>query len=228
MKRSTLTTAAGVCGVLTALCFVGGAALMIWSGVGGLIPDTGQSAVEWIDDVNDANDAFFGGAWLVIAGGLFGLVALVGFWRPLRDTAEVLILAPILAVAGMTLVTISHLLGIAMAYELVPGYVDGSRTTKDSLAVTTDTLASLAHVLNYVGSLLVFGVVVALYAWAILKTRILPRWIGWFGVITAVFAGWLGAAAPASRQLQDATFIGLVAFFIWIAAMGFAVLRRAP
>ena len=73
-----------------------------------------------------------------------------------------------------------------------------------------------------------FGVVVALYAWAILKTKILPRWIGWFGVITAVFAGWLGAAAPASRQLQDATFIGLVAFFIWIAAMGIAILRRAP
>ena len=161
MKRSTLTTAAGVCGVLTALCFVGGAALMIWSGVDGLIPDTGQSAIDWIDDVNGANDAFFGGAWLVVAGGLFGLVALVGFWRPLRDTAEMLILAPILAVVGMTMITVSHLLAIAMAYELVPGYVEGSRTTKDSLAVTTDTLASFAHVVNYVGGLVVFGVVVA-------------------------------------------------------------------
>ena len=228
MKRSTLTTAAGVCGVLTALCFVGGAALMIWSGVDGLIPDTGQSAIDWIDDVNGANDAFFGGAWLVVAGGLFGLVALVGFWRPLRDAGEMLILAPTLAVAGMTLITLSHLLGIAMAYELVPGYVDGNRTTRDSLAVTTDTLVETARLLNYVGGVLVFGVVVALYAWAVLKTKVLPRWIGWVGVVTAVFAGWLGAASPASRQLEDATFIGLAAFFVWLAGMGIAILRRRP
>jgi hypothetical protein len=226
VKRSTLTTTAGACGVLTALCLVGGAALMIWSGVDGLIPDTGQSAIDWIDDVNSANDAFFGGAWLVVAGGLFGLVALVGFWRPLRDTAEVLILAPILSVVGMTMISVSHLLAIAMAYELVPGYVEGSRTTKDSLAVTTDTLASFAHVVNYVGGVLVFGVVVALYGWAILKTKALPRWIGWFAIITAVFAGWLGAAAPASRQLEDAAYIGYAAFVVWVAAMGFAVLRR--
>jgi uncharacterized membrane protein len=214
--------------VLTALCFVGGAALMIWSGVDRLIPDTGQSAIDWIADVNDANGAFLGGAWLVVAGGLFGLVALVGFWRPLRDTAEVLILAPILAVVGMTLITVSHLLAIAMAYEVVPGYVDGNRTTKDSVAVTTDALVSFAHVLNYVGGVVVFGVVVALYGWAILKTKALPRWIGWFAILTAVFAGWLGAAAPASQQLEDATYIGYAAFFVWVAAMGLAVLRRRP
>ena len=41
-----------------------------------------------------------------------------------------------------------------------------------------------------------------------------------------MFAGWLGAAAPASRQLEDATYIGYAAFVVWIAAMGLAVLRR--
>jgi Domain of unknown function (DUF4386) len=228
LKRSSLTTSSALCGVLSPLAFIGGIALVISSGVDGLIPDTGQNAIDWIGDVNAASDAFLGGAWLVIAGGLLGLVALVGFWRPLRDAGEALILAPILAVAGMTLVTISHLLGIAIAYELVPGYVDGSRTTRDSLAVTTDTLVETARLLNYVGGVLVFGVVVALYAWAVLKTKVLPRWIGWVGVVTAVFAGWLGTAAPASRQLEDATFIGLAAFFVWLAAMGIAILRRRP
>jgi hypothetical protein len=53
-----------------------------------------------------------------------------------------------------------------------------------------------------------------------------PRWIGWLGILTAVFAGWIGAAAPASKQLEDATYLGFVAFFIWMAAMGIALLLR--
>jgi len=212
--------------VLSALSLAGGIALVIDSGVDALIPDTGQTAIDWIHDVNAASDAFFWGAWLVIAGGLLGLIALVGFWRPLRDAGEALIFAPILAVVGMILITTSHLLAVAMTYELVPGYVDGSSTTKDSLAVATDTLVETAHLLSYIGGLFVFGVVVPLYAWAVLKTNVLPRWIGWVGIVTAVFAGWLGAAAPASRQVEDATFIGLAAFFVWLAAMGIAILRR--
>lgn len=228
MKRSGLTTSSALCGILSALAFVGGIALVIWSGVDTLIPDTGQNAIDWIDDVNAANDTFFGGAWLLVAGSLLALVALVGFWRPLRDAGELLILAPTLGVAGMTLITLAHVLAIAMAYKLVPGYVDGSRTTKDSLAVTTDVLVETARLLSYVGGVLVFGVVVALYGWAVLKTEVLPRWIGWVGIVAAVFAGWLGAAAPTSRQLEDASFIGIAAFLVWIFAMGIAVLRLRP
>jgi Domain of unknown function (DUF4386) len=226
LKRSSLTTSSALCGILSPLALVAGIALMIWSGVDALIPDTGQNALNWIEDVDAASDAFFGGAWLVVAGGVLALVALVGFWRPLRDAGEMLILAPTIAVAGMTMITLSHVMAIAMAYDLVPGYVEGSRTTKDSLAVTTDTLVETARLLSYVGGVLVFGVVVALYGWAVLKTKVLPRWIGWVGVVAAVFAGWLGAAAPASRQLEDASFIGFAAFFVWMFAMGIAILRR--
>lgn len=48
-----------------------------------------------------------------------------------------------LAGAWMTLVTISHLVPIAMTYELVLGYVDANASTQASLAVTSDTLAMI-------------------------------------------------------------------------------------
>ena len=73
-------------------------------------------------------------AWLVVFGGLFGLVALIGFYDALREVGPVLIIAPIAGAVGMTLVTISHAVPIAMAYELVPAYVDANASTQESLA----------------------------------------------------------------------------------------------
>jgi hypothetical protein len=52
--------------------------------------------------------------------------------------------------------------------------------------------------------------VVPLFAFASLKTRLVPRWISYVGIAAAALAGWL------------------VAFFVWTAAMGVALLRRPP
>jgi Domain of unknown function (DUF4386) len=199
---------------------------MVASGVQVLIPETGKDALDWIADVDAANGIFFVGAWLTILGGLFGIVALVGFYEVLRGAGPVMVLAPILGAVGLTLVTISHLIPIAMAYELVPGYVGADSATKASLAVTTDTLAVTGLVLNYTGNALGWGVAVPLYAFAILKTRALPRWIGWLGIVAAVFAGWLGLLAPASGVIEGLTFVGFVGFFVFLASMGVALLLR--
>lgn len=226
MRNVSLTTAGAVCAVLTVVAFVAGIALSAGSGVQTIIPDTGRDAIDWIHDVDDAGGAFFVGAWLVVLGGFLGLVALIGFWHALRGAGRLMILAPILSVVAMTLVQISHLIPIAMAYELVPGYVDSSGATRDALAVTTDTVAVLALVLNYAGDVVLWGVVVPIYAYAALKTRVVGRWIGWLGFVVALFAGWLGALAPASDAIDGLTFVGFVGFFVWTAAMGVSLLRR--
>jgi uncharacterized protein DUF4386 len=201
---------------------------MASSGVQVLIPEPGQDALDWIVDVDDAGGLFLAGAWLVIFGGLLGLVALVSFYEVFRAAGSLMILAPILGAIGLTLVTISHLIPIAMAYELVPDYLDADAATKSSLATTTDTLAVLSLVVNYTGNVLGWGIVVPMYAIATLRTRVLPRWIGWLGLVVAFFAGWLGLLGPASAVIEGVTFIGFVGFFVWIASMGVALLRRPP
>ena len=122
MKNLSLTTVGAVSAVLTVVCFVVGIVLMASSGVQVLIPETGEGGLEWIADVDDAGGTFFAGAWLAVLGGVLGAVALIGFYAALRDAGPVMVLAPILGAVGLTLVTISHLTPIAMAYELVPGY----------------------------------------------------------------------------------------------------------
>jgi hypothetical protein len=216
----------GGCAVLTTASFLVGIVLMASSGVQTLIPDTGVDNLKWIEDVDSAGDLFIAGAWLTILGGVFGLIALVCVYDAFRDAGRLMILAPVLAVVGLTLVTISHLIPIAMASELVPGYVDADASTKDSLTVVSNALARISLAVNYTGDILLWGVVVPMYAFAILRTRVIARWIGWLGMVAAFFAGWLGLLSPLSSLIDGITFIGFVAFFVFMASMGIALLRR--
>ena len=227
MRNLSLTTVGAVCAILTTIVFVVGIALTAASGVQVLIPETGSDeAVAWITDVDEASGAFFAGAWLVILGGLLGLVALVGFYDALKAAGPALILAPILGTVGMTLVTISHLIPIAMAYELVPSYVAASGATQSALLVDVETLGILSLAVNYTGNALGWGVVVPLYAYAIMKTGAAPRWLAWLGWVVAVFAGWFSLLAPAWSVLEGLTAIGFLGFFVFMAGMGVALLRR--
>jgi hypothetical protein len=226
MKNLSLTTVGGVCAILMFVSFAVGIAFSATSGVQVIIPETGSEGREWIADVNDAGGGFIAGAWLVILGGYFGMVALIGFYDALKGAGRWLIIAPIVAVAGLTLVTLSHLIPIAMAYELAPAYEDANRVTQSSLAVTEDTLASICLVTNYAGNFLGWSVAIPMFAYAILKTSVVPKWIGWLGMVVAVFAGWLGLLAPASSVIEGISSIGFPAFFLFMLSMGVALLRR--
>jgi len=82
--------------------------------------------------------------------------------------------------------------------------------------------------MNYFGDILVWGVTTPLFAIAILKTRVVARWIGWVGLVAAFFAGWLGLLAPVSDLVEGLSTIGFFAFFIFLASFGIALLLRRP
>jgi len=226
MKNVSLATVGAVCAVLTTVTFVVGIALMAGSGVQTLIPEPGQDGLDWIADVNDASGAFFAGAWLTNLGGFLAVVALIGFYDVLKRAGPAMILAPALGAVGWTLVTVSHLIPLAMAYELAPTYAEATPAAQESLAVTADTLSSFCLVTNYAGNALGWGVAVPLYAYAILKTGAVPRWIGWLGWFVAVVAGWLSLLGPASSVIEGVTVFGFLGFFVFMASMGIALLRK--
>ena len=79
----------------------------------------------------------------------------------------------------MVLVKVSHLIPIGMAYQLAPAFAAAPAANRETLGVVADVLAATRLVINAAGNALGWGVVVPLYAWAILKARALPLWIGW-------------------------------------------------
>ena len=226
MRNLRLSTVAAVCALGTVVCFVAGGVALGFSGVGDLIPETGRSGRDWIAAVDGAGGLFFAGAWLIVLVGFLGIVALVGFYDTLRVAGPVMILAPVLGAVGLTLVTVSHLIPIAMGYELVPAYLAADSAGQATMAATADTFAALALVTNAAGNFLGWGVVVPLYAVAILTTRALPRWIGWLGLLVGALAGWLGLLSPASAVISGISSIGFIGFFVFMLSMGIALLRR--
>jgi hypothetical protein len=226
MRTLRLSTVGAICALGTVVCFVVGAVAIGSSGVGVLIPETGRPGLDWIAAVDDAGWLFFAGAWLVILMGFLGIIALVGFYDTLRLAGPVMILAPILGAVGLTLVTVSHLIPIAMGYAIVPAYMDADPGGQAALAATADTFAAIALVINAAGNFLNWGVVVPLYAVAILTTRALPRWIGWLGLLVGALAGWLGLLSPASSVISSISNIGFIGFFVFMLSMGIALLRR--
>ena len=183
-----------------------------------LIPETGTEGAEWVADVQDAGDWFVMGAWIGCLAGLVGIVALVGFYDVLKGAGPVMIIAPVAGAVGLTLVTASQAIPIAMAQELAPSY-----TPED--ADVFDTFASACLLLNYFGNVFNWAVATPLYAVAILTTGALPRWVGYLGLIAAVFAGWLGLFAPLSSVIDGLTSIGFLAFFVFLLSMGITILR---
>lgn len=226
MRTVRLSKVGAVCGIAAVICFVLGGAAMGFSGVQVLILEAGQPGLEWISDVDAAGALFFTGAWLVIARGFLGIVAFVGFYDVLRQAGPALIVAPILGAVGWTLVTVSHLIPIAMAYELVPAYTEAEPAAQSTLAVTADTFAATALVTNGAGNLLGWGVATPLYAAAILTTRALPKWIGWLGLVVGFLAGWLGQFSFASEAIEGISTLGFIGFFVFLLSMGIVILRR--
>ena len=190
MTRLRLSTVGAVCAIAAVVCFVVGVAAMASSGVQVLIPETGHAGREWIADVDSAGGLFLVGAGLIILMGFLGIVAYLGFYDMLRHAGPVMV--PVLGSVGLTLVTVSHLIPIAMAYELVAAYTGSGPLAHVSLAATADTLASAALVTSTAGNFLGWGVATPLVAIAILSTHALPRWLGWFGLLVGLLAGWLG------------------------------------
>jgi hypothetical protein len=228
MESIGLANVGAVCAVVTVVGFIVGIAAMATGGVQVLIPETGADGLDWIKDVDDAGDQFVAGATIVVFAGMVGLVAFLGFYDVLRQAGPWVIIAPVAGAAGMVLVTISHATPIALAVEFVPDFTAATGATRASLAVTFDTWAQFCLLMNYFGDILVWGVTTPLFAIAILKTRVVARWIGWVGLVAAFFAGWLGLLAPVSDLVEGLSTIGFFAFFIFLASFGIALLLRRP
>lgn len=221
-----LSSIGAVCAILVVVCFVAGSASMASSGVQVLIPETGQDGHDWIADVDSAGALFFVGAWLIILMGFLAIVALVTLYDVVREAGPAIVLAPILAAVGLTLVTVSHLIPIALAYQFVPAYTDAGPAGQETLDGVFDTFASTALVTNTAGNFLGWGVALPLYSLAIIVTRALPRWIGWLGLAVAVLAGWVGLLGPASSVIESIASLGFIGFFVFMLSLGVALLRR--
>ena len=228
MTNVSVVKVGGVCAILTTVSFIVAGILGGVSGEQTLIPVVDE-VVDWLVVVNGGRAAFLASGWVILLVPVLAIAAVLGLYYALRQAGHLLWIAVVASVSGALLVQVSHIIPLAMAWELAPGYVAASDATKPALEVIARTLAMSSQLMNTVGDTLFLGVGILLFAISILRTSVLPKWTGWLGLVPAVLWGWLGLLNPISDVIEGIGTIGFLAFFLWMVAIGVTMLRlREP
>ncbi|MCH8248658.1 MAG: hypothetical protein IH913_03515 [Proteobacteria bacterium] len=154
-------------------------------------------------------DTLITGHWFDTLGLLLFIAAALGIYRALRQAGRLPLIAVVASLTGGIVLLFREFILLGIAYELVPGI--------------TDVLRQTGWLVAGVGAVLVFFIGVLLFSFAILRTSVVPKWIGWLGVI-AVLGFCLMALLPLVFSMATPWFLGRI-FLVWMVAMGVVLLR---
>jgi hypothetical protein len=199
----------GICAVLFVICMVVGITL------GFDQPDNDAPDQEWIDYVSDDGKLvanIIGGYLMVIAGILF-LAFLVAMYQCLRSADSGDGSVPLLMLVTGIGWAVALMAGSIMI-EAIPGGI--------KLGSATPATPEVARWLPQVG----FGVMLvagglcaalssAVMSTLILRTGILPQWLGYFGFLAAL------------AMVFAAIFLPMIIFGLWMLVMGIVLMTSA-
>lgn len=165
-------------------------------------------------------------AWLV---GLFGVLYgafLAGVWGALRPSSA-LWLATLGLVSGVSntiMLFVGHAINVALASDRA------SNPGADAGAITP--LFKVASLLTMLLNTWTDGLAILAFSGAMLLSGILAgrkRWIAWTGLVAGVLflVGGLAVFNP-TGPIQLATLLGLVLWFVWLAALSIRLMRGVP
>ena len=152
----------------------------------------------------------------------------------LRRSGDVMLrVATVLGAVSVVLSLIGDLRGVFVVPALADAYATGSETTRAAIEAAFITQQQFAGVLlgEHLGQLLALAWSVLLSV-VILRSRVLPRWLGIAGIVaSALFLinqGDVFATAVNGVVTWDlGALIGSAAFGLWIAALGVVLIVRA-
>ena len=220
MENVSLTKVGGVCAILTGILAAAGFILIASTDI-----LDAEKAVEALPALDKDQNLIATALWLFMLAATFGLAAALGFFQALRQAGALVWLATLFFEVGTLMVFAFTSIFLAMTYELAPAYLEATGATKSALEATGDTLGQLGDLTNLISGALSWGLGVLLFSLVILRTSVVTKWIGWLGILVAILGGWLALLGPTSDVFETIGFIGFIGFWVWMIAMGVALLR---
>jgi Domain of unknown function (DUF4386) len=148
-----------------------------------------------------------------------------------RRDDPVLRAATFVGAASVLLSLIGFLRWVFVVPALAGSYAAGDPTTQAAVAAAWMAQHQFGGALlgEHLGQLLAIGWSVTV-SMLILRSRMLPRWVGWAGLVASVLylfnqGDILATAVPGFPVFDLAGFIGSSLWAIWLIALGVAVLR---
>ena len=196
MGNISLVRVGGVCAVLMV---VSGIVARIFFGLGDLLT----------------------GHWFDVLSLLLLMAAALGFYQALHEAGAVLWIAVVAIFTGVIFLLFHEFIRLGIGYELAPGIADASTATRPALEVMANTLRHISWLAARVGYVLIFGIGVLLFSFAILHTSVVPKWIGWLGlIVVAVHVALLTLLWGVFYRVAAGT-----SLMVWVLAMGVVLLR---
>ena len=148
-----------------------------------------------------------------------------------RRDDPVLRAATFVGAASVLLALIGFLRWVFVVPALAGGYAAGDPTIQAAVAAAWTAQHQFGGALlgEHLGQLLAIGWSITVSV-IILSSRVLPRWVGWAGLVASVLYVFnqgdiLATAVPGFPVFDLAGFLGSSLWAIWLIALGVAVLR---
>ena len=221
-----LVKVGGLCGVLYFVSALAGTALVSATGVSERDMEVGDAA-RYLANMAADEALFVAAMWMYNVSNILLVPFAAGLHQVLIEYGTVLRLGFIAAVGWAVSFLIETMMTIGVAEGIAPTFVVATGGDQALLHAESLALIGFRNHTALLGGVLL-GVAALLFGAAILKTRALPRWLG-YPVLAAGALGLVGGLAPISVVFSLVRVLGLVVFVLWAAAAGVAMLRtRAP
>ena len=220
LENVTLQKVSGVCAILTVVVAIAAFALFASTDV-----FDAQDAVEVLPAVDDDKAIIATSTWLFILAPILLLGTVPGIFQALRRAGDVMWFAVLASVIGGLLLITSTGIELAVIYEVATPYVETGPNAGAELLVLGDALLTLSLLFRVIGDAIFTGIGGLLFSIAILQTGFAPKWVGWLGLIGAV-GHWFVLLSETSEVFELIWFVGEIAFFLWLIAVGVVLLRK--
>jgi len=179
---------------------------------------------------------FFQAPWMRI---LFPLAILAPCLSMLAWLAMYCVLAPggPVAFCGVMVTSFGFLLGViaemirfSVAMTLPTRYLAASEVAQPATLALGAFLSQLFQILAMSSLILIYAVGMPLVSVAILRGRVLPRWLGGVLLLPSVCIGYAGGPLLLLGHSIGGPFVGLGlnVFFVWFVVLGIVLLRWQP
>ena len=189
--------------------------VFLGSGIGGSSPDLGASPTTisaWVAK-HHATTGSYAGGFLELLGILTMIVFAATLWSVLRRAEAGDGILPATAFgAGLASATLK----LASGPALFAAVWRSDRVVSPQLATALVDMNNVAFVLTWTLDAVMLGAA----AIVILKTRALPRWLGWLGVAAATVSL---LSTPLADRVPP---LGILLTFAWIVSISIVLFRR--
>ena len=192
--------------------------------IGGGVLETKRDAVAlvWIAEHSVPVLAF---NWMFTVFCVLSIAAFLGFQAALRETRLPLSIGTALVITGLVSWIVYKVLYSGVALVLAPEFAVAAPAIQPAIGAAAIGLLTSAFAFDSL-AFVVFALGVLLYSVAILETRAVPRWLGWFGLAVTVVAVLAGPLLW-WEHLGGYAIVGLslILIYVWYLGMGISILR---